>query len=139
MFNLSAQPTVECSSLTGITSTWKGRSSVAASTNNLVLQVYRFGSTNAWETIDLDSSLTANSYGSLAGNLSTSLDEYCDEGGTTYWRVYQESGRQTLETDVFTIELEGDVAQASKPQMSQMTRGGMWFKEGVKQPYSFIK
>src|SRR4029078_12533604 len=40
--------------------TWKGKSSRAASSSNILLQIYRYGTTNAWETLTTNSSCSAN-------------------------------------------------------------------------------
>jgi hypothetical protein len=92
-----------CSGLSQIDATWNGHSSVAALTNNLLLQVYRFGSTNAWETVTTNSSLAADTDGNITGSRTTSLSEYCDGSNWSYWRLYQNTGTQTLRSDYWTM------------------------------------
>jgi hypothetical protein len=86
-----------------ITASWDGQSSVDPATNPLYLQVYQFGSTNAWVTLDSNSAASANSDLSLSGNINYHLSEYYDGGYQTYWRVYQASGNQTLRTDYYNV------------------------------------
>ena len=57
-------------------STWNGQSSVAASTNNIVLQIYRFGSTNSWVTVDTENDVSANTDFNLTATVNASLSEY---------------------------------------------------------------
>lgn len=104
------------------------QSTVAASTNNIKLDIYRFGSTNAWETIETNSTCSADTdcffdidIDEFAGSASdyyfyrpeydasnnTVLDAYW-----TYWRLHQAEGSQTLKVDQWnpkseTIDIEG--------------------------------
>jgi hypothetical protein len=86
--------------------TWIGKSSVAASSANILLQVYRFGSTNAWETVTTNSSCTANTDCTITGTPAGTASEYYESDGSSYWahfRVYQAAGTvKTLQTDYFT-------------------------------------
>jgi hypothetical protein len=82
-------------------STWNGQSSIAPSVNNIVLQIYRFGSTNDWISVSTNSSAAANTDFDLAANINSNVSEYYDGSDWIYWRVYQESGNQNLKTDYF--------------------------------------
>jgi len=82
--------------------TWNGQSSVAASTKNLKLDVYRFGGTNSWESITTDSSCAPNTDCTLSGFISSDVSDYYDSEWS-YWRAYQESDNQILQTDYFNI------------------------------------
>lgn len=88
------------------TVTWKGKSSVAASTNNILLQAYRFGSTNAWETLTTNSSCGANLGCTVIGTPAGTLSEYFEADGSNYWvhyRTYQVAGTsKTLQTGYFS-------------------------------------
>lgn len=92
------------------TATWIGQSNVAASTKNIMVQVYRFGSTNAWTTLSTNSTLAANTDGTITATPSAgSASEYWQSDGSSYWsyfRVYQAtngSSTQTLKTNQLTV------------------------------------
>ncbi|MFC1789478.1 hypothetical protein ACFLYY_00700 [Patescibacteria group bacterium] len=103
-----------------IKATWTGQSTVAASTNNIYLQIFRFGSsssTTGWFTI---ASTTSGCDGSDCTIQSDTLDSddyffpvynFNDSTGTTspeYWvfsRVYQDGGTQDLKTDYWDISV----------------------------------
>ncbi len=93
------------SATTTPTVTWKGKSSVAASTDNILLQAYRFGSTNAWETLTTNSSCGANLGCTVIGTPAGTLSEYFEADGSNYWvhyRTYQVAGTsKTLQTGYF--------------------------------------
>ena len=94
---------------TAPTATWKGKSSVAASTNSILLQAYRFGTTNAWETMTTNSACGANLGCTIIGTPSGTLSEYFDAEGSNYWvhyRTYQVAGTsKTLQTGYFSASL----------------------------------
>jgi hypothetical protein len=98
-FNFAKKSATACTGLASIAATWNGQSNVAASSDNIVLQTYHFGSTNAWETVTTNSALAADTDGDVTGTQSTAVSEYCDGSNWTYWRVYQASGTQTLQAD----------------------------------------
>ncbi|MFH0891862.1 MAG: DUF2341 domain-containing protein [Candidatus Falkowbacteria bacterium] len=83
-------------------STWNGQSSVAPSGSNVVLQVFRFGSTNAWVTVDTETGAGANTDFTLEGTVNSSLSDYYAAGNWIYWRVYQSSGSESLRTDHYS-------------------------------------
>jgi hypothetical protein len=102
-----------------ITATWIGRSTVGADTRNIVLQIYRFGSTSTqtgWKTITTEISCNADQDCTVSGSTSTDLTDFyfphyrfnASTGTTspefwTFWRIYQVGGSQTLRSDQWTI------------------------------------
>jgi hypothetical protein len=91
-----------------IAPTWVGRSNVAASTNTIRVQIYRFGTTNAWQEIAANTSCTANNSCTITPTtISTNLSEYYQAEDSNYllhFRVLQDSGTtKTLETDNFSL------------------------------------
>jgi hypothetical protein len=82
-------------------STWNGRSTVAASSSNVFLQVYRFGTTNAWVTLDTESSAGADTDFELLASLNSNMSEYYGVGNWIYWRVYQSAISGTFSTDYY--------------------------------------
>lgn len=86
---------------------WKGQSTVAASTRNVKIEVYRFGTTNAWVTLATNSAATANTQFTLTGTASAgSASEYWEADGSNYWTYYRVSqaynnATMTLTTDYF--------------------------------------
>ncbi len=83
-------------------STWNGQSTVGAASGNVYLQVYRFGSVNAWVTVATETAAVANVDFTLTGGVNSYLSDYYDENNFIYWRVYQASGSETLKTDFFS-------------------------------------
>ncbi|MCK5211523.1 hypothetical protein KAJ89_02365, partial [Candidatus Parcubacteria bacterium] len=90
-------------------SSWNGQSSVAPSVTNVVLQVYRYGTTNAWVTLDTEAAASANTDFNLNGALNSSLSEYYAADNWILWRVYQGSGSQTLKTDYYQANFAAPV------------------------------
>jgi len=84
-------------------STWRGRSSASSLYNNVYLQIFRFGSVNIWITIATDSAAATNTDFTLAGGVNSSLADYYDADGWMYWRVYQASGSDNLQTDYYDL------------------------------------
>lgn len=84
---------------------WTGQSSVAASTKAVKIEVFRFGSTNAWTTLSTNTTAAANTDFTLTGTASAgSATEYWQADGSDYWtyfRVWQvaNSAAETLTTD----------------------------------------
>ena len=95
---------------TQINATWNGQSSVAASSKNLKLDVYRFGGTNAWENATTNSSCATNTDCTLSKSITSDVSDYYDSGWT-YWRAYQTSGNQILKTDYFNAAGNPNVDQ----------------------------
>lgn len=94
-----------------IAATWNGQSSISSAGSNMYLQVYRFGTTNAWVTVDLETSFSANTDFTMTASLNARLSEYYDASNWTYWRVYQDAGTETLRTDSFNVSFSAPVAE----------------------------
>ncbi len=71
------------------TITWRGKSSLAPSSAAVYLQVYNRTS-GQWETLDSDSTTSANTKFTLTGTKSTNLSGYYDSNYVISVRVYQE-------------------------------------------------
>jgi hypothetical protein len=113
---------------------WEGRTDVAPNTagtaGDIVLQVYRFGTTNAWETITSDtaSSDCNTADCSLSGAPSGTVSEYFELEGSEYWvyfRVYQQA-----HTTAINFKVDKFNAQTTE----QRLRGGRTFENGVRRP-----
>jgi hypothetical protein len=113
---------------------WEGRTDVAPSTagtaGDIVLQVYRFGTTNAWETITSDTASTdCNTVDCvLSGAPSGTVSEYFELEDGRYWvyfRVYQEA-----HTTAINFKVDKFNAQTTE----QRLRGGRTFENGVRRP-----
>src|SRR5690606_24414292 len=92
----------------------------------------------AWETVDTETSLAANTDGTLSSSITTNLSEYCDGSNWSYWRLYQASGTQNLQTDAFTITFEGSggptpTPTPDSPTMDQRLHGGNWWLDSARQ------
>jgi hypothetical protein len=97
-----------------ITLTWNGSSTVSTAVNNFYLQVYRFGTTNAWQTLDTEGTAGAYSEFVMSGNVNAQLSEYYDGSNRTYWRVYQGSGTQTVNVDYARVATSTPVPETSQ-------------------------
>jgi hypothetical protein len=121
---------------------WFGRSSYAPNTagtaGDIVLEVYRYGSTNAWETVASDTSSSDCSAPS-AGNCGlsgipsgTPSDYFYNDGAGGYWvycRLYQEpntGGTITFKTDEFNAV-----------RTESRLRHGQFFQDGVSRPLNW--
>ncbi|MDX1765843.1 MAG: hypothetical protein R3313_02725, partial [Candidatus Saccharimonadales bacterium] len=109
---------------------WEGRSSLAPITGGIYLQVYRFGSTDAWETVASDTATadcnTADC--ALSGQPTGTTSEYFEADGTEYWiyfRVYQVSNGSSI-----TFKVDKFAAQ----ETTQRLRGGRVFENSVQKP-----
>ncbi len=91
---------------------WNGQSTTAPSSKSIGLQVYRFGSTNAWEnitpTVNTCSSAGANTDCDISGSPGGTISEYYEADGSyyywSYFRVFQEkngTSAETFKTDRF--------------------------------------
>jgi hypothetical protein len=107
-----------------VTASWNGQSSIAAGTAALYLQVYRFGSVNAWVTVASNTSAAANTDFTLSGSINSKLSEYYDGSAWTYWRVYQASGSETLRSDYFTVSYSAPVPVVSQDHYRWRTDNG---------------
>jgi hypothetical protein len=81
---------------------WNGQSNVAQTSNPVTLQIYRFGSVNAWTTLASNTSSGANTDFNLNGVVDYHISDYLS-GGYVYWRVYQNSGAEIFSPDYFSF------------------------------------
>lgn len=93
---------------------WNGQSSFSTAASNVVLQVFRFGAVNNWETIDTEALSGANLDFSLSGTINSALAEYYDADNWVYWRVYQASGALSLRADYFSASFAPPVPDVSQ-------------------------
>ncbi|MHA2069449.1 MAG: hypothetical protein ACXABY_34235, partial [Candidatus Thorarchaeota archaeon] len=120
-----------------LTPTWIGQSTVGASTRNITLQTYRFGSTSTetrWVTVSTtDTCIADNDCTITTSATTTDVTDYYypyykfnPSTGTTsaefwtFWRVYQEGGNQTLKTDYWDL--------ATQPIVSTITQRSYIFE-----------
>jgi len=89
--------------------TWNGQSSTSTVSKNIFLQVYRFGSTNDWVTLDTEFSVLANTDFDLYGEVNSNLSEYYDASNWIYWRVYKDTGSYTLRSDYIDINFSAPI------------------------------
>jgi len=68
--------------------TWVGQSNIAPSLSPVVLQIYNRDSAT-WETLDTNSTMSANANFSLSGTKTSSLSDYYDGSNWVSCRVYQ--------------------------------------------------
>ena len=98
-------------------------------TQNVKLQVYRYGTTNAWEDVATYSTAgcsTSNCV--ISGNAINTSSEYYETDGSDYWvhyRVYQEEGGTS-----FTLRLDSFTAHPPR----SLLRASRVFREGVSNP-----
>ena len=110
------------------------QTSLSPATNNLKLQVYRFGTTNAWEDVATYSTAgcsTSNCV--IEGNPSGTPSEYFEAQGSEYWvyyRLYQEEN-----TSAAGITLKIDSFRAR--QSTQKLRHGRDFSNNLTNPFDF--
>lgn len=71
-----------------ISVTWNGKSSIAPSVNQVVMQIYNRTDV-IWETLASDSTTAATTDFTLSGTQSTNLTKYYDSNGYVAVRVYQ--------------------------------------------------
>jgi len=109
-----------CIGLESMSALWTGLSTVNAGTNNMFMEVFRYGSTNAWEDVKSVTSCTAGNDCTMDSTAVTAwvpdagvgqFGEYCDANRDAYWRVYQASGLQTFSSDAWTVTLVNTVWQ----------------------------
>jgi hypothetical protein len=96
-----------------ISVTWNGSSTVAASVRAVYLQVYKFGT--GWESRATNTAAAANAEFTLSASLNSSMSSYYSGAlYWSYWRVYQESGSQTLSTDYFNFATSTPVPETKQ-------------------------
>lgn len=72
-----------------IKGTWIGKTSLAASDSTVYLQIYNYD-TEAWETVDSDSSAGVDTPFTLTAVVTANLADYYGVNYEVSWRVYQE-------------------------------------------------
>lgn len=117
---------------------WQGQSSVAPSSNAITVEVYRWGSTNRWESIKVGtntcSSAAANTTCKIAGIPNSTTSEYWKSDGGEYWiyfRVTQAANATgaTLRTDLFESTI---AATPERPaSLTQMKSDGTVLSTGA--------
>lgn len=68
--------------------TWKGKTDLAPSSSDVVLQIYN-RATPGWETLDTDSTTGADTDFTLTGTISADMEDYYDDQLWVDCRVYQ--------------------------------------------------
>jgi hypothetical protein len=101
-------------------------------TDNVVLQVYRYGTTDAWETVSTYSAAGCSTDNcNITAQPSGTISEYFEQDGSDYWmyfRVYQVEGSSA-------IEFELDSFRADKVQPN-LRHGGV-FREETLDPFNW--
>jgi len=93
---------------------WNGQSTESTVSSNVILQVYRFGSTNNWVTLDSESGVGANTDFSLTADLNSSLSEFYSSNWT-FWRVYQmATTTEELQSDYFNATFSAPVSEVKQ-------------------------
>jgi hypothetical protein len=114
---------------------WEGRSDVAPNTagsaGDIVLEVYRFGTTNGWESLASDTASSNCNTGdcTLSGTPSGTPTDYFETDGSEYWvyfRVYQRA---------HTTSINFKVDKMSATTTSQRLRGNRVFEGGISKPF----
>lgn len=72
-----------------ISPTWNGQASIAATSKTVYLQIYD-RNLGSWETLDSNSSASADTDFTLTGTKSSSLSDYYDSNNTVACRIYQQ-------------------------------------------------
>lgn len=112
---------------------WVGRTNVAASTRAVKIEIFRFGSTNAWTTLSTNSTVAANTDFTMVGAASAgSASEYWQADGGNYWTYYRvwqaaNSSSETLTTDRIITNTPPDVASS----LAQKTTGDVVLSTGA--------
>ncbi|MDA3840399.1 MAG: fibronectin type III domain-containing protein [Patescibacteria group bacterium] len=85
-----------------ISVTWNGQSGIAGTDADVILQVYRFGSTNSWVTVSTNATSTVNTDFDITGSINSALTEHYNVSNQTFWRVYQDvASSTTFSSDYF--------------------------------------
>ncbi len=121
------------------TATWAGGTTVppstAGSTGDIKLQVYKFGSTNAWQDVATNSSSATCTFTDncrLSGIPSGTISDYYQSDGGSYWmywRVWQtesSSSAETFSTDLLQFQF-----------INTQMRHGKLFNNNVRRVYTF--
>ena len=80
---------------------WNGQSNVAPSTRTLTLEAFRFGASNAWETVTTNNTTGVDTDFELstAGWAPAGPESDYYSSSWAYFRVYQTAGIETIKTD----------------------------------------
>lgn len=119
------------------TLTWQGTStlppSTAGSAGDLKLQVFRFGSTNAWEDVVTNSSSTSCSDNCMISGLPSgaTASEYFQADGSNYNLYFRAVQGESTTT---AITFKTDIIKAI--QQSQQMRHGRTFNRSLSQPFT---
>ena len=111
VFNFATKHTNNTDAITVI---WDGQSNISPSNKTVYLQVYKYGSPNQWVTVATNNTTATSTDLTFNVNLNSSLSSYYDTSNWTYWRVYQESGTEKLDTDYFNISFSAPVTDAKQ-------------------------
>jgi hypothetical protein len=109
---------------------WIGQTSFS---NTMNLQVYRFGTTNAWVTLASQSSPTTGTDYTLIGTAATgSASEYWQSDGSKYWAYYRfyQSGSTSSSFTLKTNYLGGTLAPNAPVALAQATASGSTIATG---------
>lgn len=119
---------------------WVGNSNLApntaSSSGDIVMEIYRFGSTNAWEEVKRDSSSSGCSLQNcvMTGMPSGTASEYYENIGGSYWayvRIYQVTDSSTLiDFRVDAFSFIGGSSQLSS---------GSFFRDGERLPLNLMR
>ena len=124
------------------TLSWTGRSTSAPSALAVSMEVWRGGTTNAWQTVTLSantcSAAGASTDCTMVGGISTNLSDYYDTDGAAYRvhaRVAQAanaSGTETLSTNVLSMTAGvSNTAPSSPSSLLQKTTGDVVLSTGA--------
>jgi hypothetical protein len=112
-----------------IFATWVGKSTVAASSQSIKLEVYHFPS-SSWQTVATQSTGCSASDCTITGLINADPKNYLGkvsgEDYYTYWRLWQGSAAETLYTDTFNVTFQ-----------PSWLRHGRYFDTGAEQPFTF--
>jgi hypothetical protein len=121
LFNF-AVPVTDVASLPG--AVWRGQSSIAASAKTITMEVFKFGTTNAWVSVDTDTACASNADCVLSGAGTGTAGEYyqsVDGQQYVYWRVRQEASAAAT-TTLRTDHMQAPTNSAPNPPTSLTQR-----------------
>jgi len=106
------------------------RTDISPATNNVVLQAYRGGSTNAWETVSTYSSAgCASANCVIAFEPTGTTTDYFEADGSYFWMHYRLYQVQSASAGI-TLSLDSFTA----PQTESQLRHGRVFREQITDP-----
>jgi hypothetical protein len=105
------------------------QTNTSPSTNNVVVQAYRFGSTNAWETVATYSTAGCSTNNCRINALPTgTVSEYFEVDGSEYWIYFR--AYQVESTSSITFKVDSFSAEITQSYF----RGGRTFREQRSDP-----